>query len=51
MLIDQLTPNQPKDNEDVNAHGRHLQAMLDAAIVVDSVLDRDGEARGHEHDH
>jgi hypothetical protein len=51
MLIDQLTPHLPKDNEEVNAHVKHLQAMLDVAIVVDPVLDRDDEAWGHKLDH
>jgi hypothetical protein len=51
MLIDQLTPNLPKDNEEVNAHVKHLQEMLDVASVVDPALDRDDEARGHELDH
>jgi hypothetical protein len=44
MLIDQFTPHLPKDNEEVNAHVKRLQAMLDAAIVVDPILDRDSEA-------
>jgi hypothetical protein len=51
MLIDQLTPHLPNDNEEVNAHMKRLQAMLDAAIVVDPALDCDDEARGHELDH
>jgi hypothetical protein len=51
MLIDQLIPHLPKDNEEVNAHLKRLQAMLDAATVVDLVLDCDGEVRGHELDH
>jgi hypothetical protein len=51
MLIDQLTPHQPKDNEEVNAHMKHLQAKLDATTVVDLTLDCDDEARGHEPDH
>jgi hypothetical protein len=51
MLIDQLTPHLPKDNKEVNAHVKHLQAMLNAAIVVDPALDCDDEARGHELDH
>jgi hypothetical protein len=42
MLIDQLTLHLPKDNEEVNAHVKHLQVMLDAATMVDPVLDRDG---------
>jgi hypothetical protein len=50
MLIDQLTPHLPKDNEEVNVHVKRLQAMLDAATVVDPVLDRDGKIRGHELD-
>jgi hypothetical protein len=51
MLNDQLMPHLPKDNEEVNAHLKHLQAMLDVATVVDPTLDRDDEARGHEFDH
>jgi hypothetical protein len=50
MLIDQLTPHLPKDNEEVNVHVKRLQAMLDAATVVDPVLDRDGKIRDHELD-
>jgi hypothetical protein len=44
MLIDQLTPHLPMDNKEVNAHVKHLQAMLDAATVVDPTLNRDDEA-------
>jgi hypothetical protein len=51
MLIDQLTPHLPKDNKEVNAHVKHLQAMLDAATVVDLTLDCDDEARGHDPNH
>jgi hypothetical protein len=51
MLINQLTPHLPKDNEEVNEHMKRLQAMLDVATVVDLALDRDDEARGHEIDH
>jgi hypothetical protein len=51
MLIDQLTLHLPKDNEEVNAHVKRVQAMLDTATVVDPVLDRDNKAWGHEHDH
>jgi hypothetical protein len=51
MLIDQLTPHLPKDNEQVNAHVNCLQMMLDASTVVDLTLDRDDEAQGHELDH
>jgi hypothetical protein len=51
MLINQHTPHLPKDNEEVNTHMKHLQAMLDVAIMVDLALDRDDEARGHEFDH
>jgi hypothetical protein len=35
MLIDQITPHLPKDNEEVNVHVKCLQAMLDAATMVD----------------
>jgi hypothetical protein len=51
MLIDQLTSHLPKDNKEVNAQVKRLQAMLDAATVVDPVLDRDDKAWGHEPDH
>jgi hypothetical protein len=44
MLIDQLTPHLPKDNEQVNAHVKCLQLMLDASTVVDPTLDHDDEA-------
>jgi hypothetical protein len=30
MLDDQITPHLPKDNEEVNAQVKRLQAMLDA---------------------
>jgi hypothetical protein len=49
MLINQLTPHLPKDNEEVTAHVKRLQAMLDVATVVDPVLNRDDEACGHDH--
>jgi hypothetical protein len=39
MLIDQLTPHLPKDNKEVNAHMKCLQAMLNATVVVDPTLD------------
>jgi hypothetical protein len=51
MLIDQLTPHLLKDNKEVNADVKRLQAMLDTVTVVDLALDRDDEARGHELDH
>jgi hypothetical protein len=50
-LIDQLTPHLQKDNQDVTAHVKRLQAILDTATVVDLALNRDDEARGHDHDH
>jgi hypothetical protein len=33
MIVIQLAPLLPKDSEEVNAQVKHLQAMLDAAIV------------------
>jgi hypothetical protein len=51
MLIDQLTPHLPKDNEEVNAHVKGLHVMLDVATVVDPAHDRDDEAQGHEPNH
>jgi hypothetical protein len=51
MLINKFTPHLPKDNEEVNAHVKHLQAMQDAATVVDPALDRDDEAWCHKFDH
>jgi hypothetical protein len=44
MVVDQLTPHLPKDNEEVNTHVKHHQTMLDAAIVVDPALQREDEA-------
>jgi hypothetical protein len=44
-------PHLPKDNEEVNAHVKRLQAMLDTATVVDQDFDHDDEAWGHELDH
>jgi hypothetical protein len=41
----------PKNNEEVNAHVKHLKVMLDVATMVDPALDRDDEARGHKFDH
>jgi hypothetical protein len=51
MLIDQLTPHLPKDNEEANVHVKRLQAMLDATTVVDPVLNHDDEAQGQDLDH
>jgi hypothetical protein len=51
MLIDHITPHLPKDNEEVNAHVKCLQAMLDAATVVDPVHDQEYEDWGHKDDH
>jgi hypothetical protein len=51
MLINQLTPHLPKDNEEVNAHVKHLQAMLGTVTVLDLALDHDDEAWGHLLDH
>jgi hypothetical protein len=50
ILIDQLTPHLPKDSEEVNAHVKRLQVMLDAATVVDRALNRYDEAWGQELD-
>jgi hypothetical protein len=51
MLIDQITPHLPKDNEEVNTHVKCLQAMLDAAAVADPVHDQEDKDRGHEDNH
>jgi hypothetical protein len=51
MLNDQITPHLPKDNEEVNAHVKHLQAMLDVATGAGPIHDQEGEDRGHEGDH
>jgi hypothetical protein len=51
MLIDQLTPHLPKDNEEVSAHMKRLQAMQDATTVVDLAFNCDDKAQVHEHDH
>jgi hypothetical protein len=51
MLINQITPHLPKDNEEVNAHVKCLQVMLDAATVADPFHDKEDEDQGHEDDH
>jgi hypothetical protein len=51
MIIDQITPHFPKDNEEVNAHVKRLQAMLAATTVVDPVHVQESEDRGHDDDH
>jgi hypothetical protein len=51
VLIDQLTPHLPKDNEEVNPHVKCFQAMLDATTVVDPMLYHDDELQGHVPDH
>jgi hypothetical protein len=51
MLVNQLTPHLPKDNEEVNAQVKCLQVMLDTATVVDLVLNRDDGVRGQAIDH
>jgi hypothetical protein len=51
MLIDQITPHFPKGNEEVNAHVKRLQGMLDAATIVDPVHDQEDKDLGHEDDH
>jgi hypothetical protein len=51
MLINQLTPHLPIDNEGVNAHIKRLQAMLDAATVADPVLHRDDVIRDKDLNH
>jgi hypothetical protein len=48
MLIDQLTPYLSKDN---NAQVKCLQAMLDAAIVVDPVPEQGDDVLGKDLDH
>jgi hypothetical protein len=44
-------PHLPKDNEEVNAHVKRLQAMMEAATVADAVHDQENGDRGHEDDH
>jgi hypothetical protein len=39
MIIDQLTTHLSKDNKEVNAQVKRLQAMLDAATMVDLILE------------
>jgi hypothetical protein len=51
MLIDQIMPHLPKDNEEVNGHVKCLQAMLDAATIADPVHDQEDEDWGPEDDH
>jgi hypothetical protein len=51
MLDDQITPHLPKDNEEVNAQVKRLQAMLDAWMVADLVYDQEDGDQGHDDDH
>jgi hypothetical protein len=51
MIIDQLTPLRPKDNKEVNAQVKHLQAMIDTAILVHSTLDCGERGWGRDADH
>jgi hypothetical protein len=51
VLIDQITTHLPKDNEEVNAHVKRFQAMLDAATMVDMVHDLEDGDQGHEFEH
>jgi hypothetical protein len=44
MLIDQVTPHLAKDNQEVTAHVKRLQAMLDAATMVEPTLNHDDKA-------
>jgi hypothetical protein len=44
-------PHLPKENQEVTAHMKRLQAMLDVATVADPALNHDDEARGHDRDH
>jgi hypothetical protein len=41
MLIDQITPHLPKENEEANVHVKHLQAMLDTGTIADLVHDQE----------
>jgi hypothetical protein len=40
MIIDQLTPLLHKDSEEVNTQVKRLEAMMNAATMVDLTLDR-----------
>jgi hypothetical protein len=51
MLIDQINPHLPKDNEEVSTHVKLLQAMSDATTVVDPVDGHEDRDQGHEPDH
>jgi hypothetical protein len=51
MIVDQLTPLLPEDNEEVNAQIKRLQAMLDAAIVEDPTSMCGDRRQGQDHDH
>jgi hypothetical protein len=51
MLIDQITPHLPKDNEEVNAHVKRLQVMLDATTVVEPTHNQGDRDHGHDDHH
>jgi hypothetical protein len=51
MIIDQLTPHLPKDNKEVNAQVKRLQAMLGVATVVDPALEGSDEEQAQDLHH
>jgi hypothetical protein len=51
MMINQLLPHLPKESEEVNAQVKCLEAMLDAATVVDPVLKHGDGEHGQDPDH
>jgi hypothetical protein len=51
VINDQLTPLLPKDSEEVNVQVKLLQAMLDAATMVDPTLDCRDRGWGQNPDH
>jgi hypothetical protein len=51
ILINQITPYLPKDNEKINMHNKCLHAMLNTATMVDPVHDQEDGDRGHKLDH
>jgi hypothetical protein len=51
VIVDQLTPLLPKDNEVVNAQVKHLHLMLDAVKVTDLTLHQGGRRQGQDPDH
>jgi hypothetical protein len=51
VLVNQITPHLPKDNEEVKTHVKWLRVMLDTTTAADPIYDQEDKDRGHDDDH